>query len=272
MNNKKLEDLSTAEIIELAYANQDEEEYWCHIAILHQRGTICEFEAAKELSESADPVRREIGADILGQLGWSERTFQAESVEILIKLLADPEDDVVASAAFSLGHRNDPAAIATLIKLINHPNDRVRFGVTTGLSCHDDSHAIEGLIVLSNDKDEEVRNWATFGLGTQIDANTPEICSALLARLSEENQEIRGEALLGLARHHHPEAITYLKQELNGESINVLMLEAAEALASEDLYPLLLAWKGVEGEGSDSYFERCLEDALKACGPKEGKE
>ena len=71
----KLEDLSTVEIIELAYANQDEEEYWRHIATLHQRGTICEFTAAKELTESGDAVRREIGADILGQLGWSERTF-----------------------------------------------------------------------------------------------------------------------------------------------------------------------------------------------------
>src|SRR6266567_1906356 len=196
---KDLENLPTAEIIELAYSNQVEEEYWTHIAILHQRGTICEFETAEELCKSTDPIRREIGADMLGQLGWAERTFQQESVQILIGLLADPEDDVVASAAFSLGHRNDPAAIPSLIKLIHHPNDRVRWGITTGLSCHEDSQAIEGLIVLSHDDNEEVRNWATFGLGTQIDTNFSEICNALLARLSEDNQEIRGEALVGLA-------------------------------------------------------------------------
>lgn len=264
---KNLENLTTAEIIELAYSNQDEEEYWSHIAILHQRGTICEFEAAKELCRSADPIKREIGADILGQLGWSERRFQGESVEILIGLLTDPGEDVVASAAFSLGHRNDPAAIPELVKLIHHPNDRVRFGVTTGLSCHEDSQAIEGLIELSKDDDEEVRNWATFGLGTQIETNSPEICNALLARLSEENQEIRGEALVGLARRKHPDAIKYIIKELNGQVVNVLILEAAALLESPELYPLLIKWKNVEGEDDSAYFEDELEDALKACSP-----
>ena len=265
--SKNLKNLPTAVIIELAYSNQDEEEYWSHIAILHQRGTICEFEAAKELCISADPIKREIGADILGQLGWSERTFQTESVEILIGLLTDPEEDIVTSAAFSLGHRNDPAAIPELVKLIHHPNDRLRLGVTTGLSCHEDSQAIEGLIVLSKDDSEEVRNWATFGLGTQIETNSPEICNALLVSLTEENQEIRGEALVGLARRQHPDTIQYLIKELNGSSINVLILEAAAIQASTELYPLLLTWKEAEGEADNSYFESMLEKALEACNP-----
>lgn len=85
----------------------DEYEYWNIIAELHSRGTSLEFNAAKTLTSFSDPVMREMGADILGQLGWSTKTFHIESVALLIDLLNDPHEDVVASAAFALGHRQD---------------------------------------------------------------------------------------------------------------------------------------------------------------------
>lgn len=264
-NKRKLENLPTAEIIELAYSAQDKEEYWHYIGALHGRGTIREFEAAAALCRSPDPGRREIGADILGQLGWSAHAFQAESVAILIGLLTDDEDDVIASAAFSLGHRNDPAAIPELCRLIHHPNERVRLGVTAGLSRHEDSRAIQTLIGLSNDDSDDVRNWATFRLGSQIDMDSPEIRDALSARLSEENQEIRGEALVGLARRGDQTVVNYIMKELTSDEINVLVLEAAEALANPALYPLLLKWKSVEDGNEDQYFEKQLERALEAC-------
>lgn len=86
-----------------------------------------------------------------------------------------------------------------------------------------------------------------------------------MARLSEENQEIRGEALVGLARRQHPDTIKFLIKELNSSSINVLMLETAEILANVELYPLLLAWKEVKDKTDNSYFEGMLEEALAAC-------
>ena len=60
---------TTSAIIAAAYAIEDEETYWSLIGQLHQRGTLVEFIAAKLLTHDADPVKREIGADILGQLG-----------------------------------------------------------------------------------------------------------------------------------------------------------------------------------------------------------
>ena len=269
-NERKLENLPTSEIIELAYSEQDEEEYWHYIGALHGRGTIREFEAAAALCKSPDPVRREIGADILGQLGWSAHAFQTESVAILIGLLTDDEDDVIASAAFSLGHRNDPAAISELCRLIHHPNERVRLGVTTGLSRHEDSQAIQGLITLSNDDSDDVRNWATFGLGSQIDMDSPEIRDALTARLPEENLEIRGEALVGLARRGDETVVNYIMKELASDEIKVLVLEAAEALADPALYPLLLKWKSLEDGNEDQYFENQLKRTLEACSQSRG--
>ncbi|MCW5212645.1 HEAT repeat domain-containing protein [Desulfobulbus sp. TB] len=108
------------------------------IGVLHFRGGQKEFELGKKLTESDNPEDRAIGADILAQLGWKKRTFQQESVDILINLLHDSDHLVIHYAAISLGHRNDARAIPLLVQLALHDDPLVRFGVTLGLSCHDD--------------------------------------------------------------------------------------------------------------------------------------
>lgn len=118
----ELKTYSTLQLIELAYSIENDDEYWSLIGEIHGRGGEVEFNFSKMLCESDDPIKRTIGADILGQLGWEKRTFQEESVNILINLLKDQNHDVIASAAFSLGHRNDARAIPILVKLINHQN------------------------------------------------------------------------------------------------------------------------------------------------------
>lgn len=263
---QEFQNISSPELIEQAYTEQDQEKYWQIIGILHKRGAVNEFRLAEDLCRNQDPVRREIGADVLGQLGWQNRSCHTESVAILMRLLTDSEANVVASAAFSLGHRQDAVAIPELIKLIQHSNQRVRLGITFGLCGHEDQRAIEALITLSGDNDEEVRNWATFGLGTQIDTKSEAINAALLARLTETNQEIRGEALVGLARRSHPITTKELINELNSEEINMLILEAAELCADSRLYPILLEWKNTM-EKDTAYFEKQLNRALEACNP-----
>src|SRR5437870_12568441 len=78
------------------------------VAIIHYRGTSVEFTIARELALDSDPTARCMAADILGQLGWDERTFLEESVDILVDLLNDPDPVVVACAANALGFRNHP--------------------------------------------------------------------------------------------------------------------------------------------------------------------
>lgn len=270
--DQELRNLSTLAIIERAFEIEDEDQYWALIVELHRRGTSVEFLAAEALCNDADAVRREIGADILGQLGRNidvdRGAFHSESVRILISLLGDPVADVIASAAYSLGHRGDAAAVPELIRHVAHPSDRVRHGVTFGLLGHDDPCAIQALIALSRDENEDVRNWATFGLGVQIDTDSDAIRQALIDRLSEANQEIRGEALCGLAKRAHPGVVDWLIRELSGETIGYLILEACEIVASPRLFPLLQEWKecGFEGE-DDPIFEDHLDAALAVTNP-----
>jgi HEAT repeat protein len=267
---------STAELIAKAYVahkesdddeenEEKEDEYWRIIAKVTKRGSSCEFHAAKNLTESKDIVKRQIGANILGELGWTEKTFHEESIAILILLLSDEAEDVIASAAFALGHRNDARGIPHLVKLIEHNNPSVRYGVVSGLSGFDDERAVEALIQLSRDSDYDVRNWATFGLGSLCNMDTEELRKALIERLSEEDHEIRGEALIGLARLKDQNVKEAIMTELMGEFHGGWVLEAAELMGDPDYCPLLRELR-VQLEGTeDSCFLKDIDNAILAC-------
>ena len=59
------------------------------LALIHYRGGELEFLLGKDYCLSDDAGDRATGADILGQLGWSDKTYLDESVSILMKLLDD---------------------------------------------------------------------------------------------------------------------------------------------------------------------------------------
>lgn len=263
MNNFTLE--STSNLTLLAYEENTPEIYWNIIAELHRRGSKQEFEIAKNLTLSDDPIYREIAADILGQLGFSTHRFHYQSVEILIHLLNDTNEDVIASAAFSLGHRHDIKAVPSLINLLKHPNPRVRHGVAFGLSCLENIDAIKGLIFLTHDKHEDVRNWATFGLGSQCEKDLPEIREALYQRLTDKIPEIRGEAFIGLANRKDFRIVNLLIQELEGAFNGSWAIQASKQLADFRLcLPLQTLRKNIDIT-SDEYFLSELDEAILSC-------
>ncbi|MDU9049836.1 MAG: HEAT repeat domain-containing protein [Candidatus Electrothrix sp. Rat3] len=235
------------------------------IGILHFRGGWKEFELGRQLTESENPEDRALGADILAQLGWEKRSFHEESVQILIKLLSDPDHNVIHYAAISLGHRNDVRAIPPLLELAQHEDPLIRFGVTFGLSCHDDEQAIAALIQLSRDDDDDTRNWAMFALAAQTDMDGPEIREALAAGLQDPDAEIRGEALVGLARRKDARVFAALVKEWALHDISILSIEAAEELADPDLIPHLMNLQESLDFSSDQYFEDRIQDAIETC-------
>ncbi|MCW5204098.1 HEAT repeat domain-containing protein [Desulfobulbus sp. US1] len=240
------------------------------IGVLHFRGGWKEFELGRQLTESEDPEDRVIGADILAQLGWEKRSFHEESVQILINLLNDPDHNVIHYAAISLGHRNDARAIPPLVELALHEDPLVRFGVTFGLSCHDDEQAIAALIQLSRDDDNDVRNWAMFALAAQTDMDGPDIREALAAGLQDPEVEIRGEALIGLARRKDVRVFAELVKEWALHDVSILSIEAAEKLADPDLIPHLMNLQESLDFSGDQYFEDRIQDALEACEQQAG--
>ncbi len=258
----------SAKLVQAALKNKDDEAYGDIVAILHARGGDTEFRLAKELCAGSETPKRLLGIEILGQLGWSDRTFLEESVDLLVEMLQTEDDPALLRClAIALGHRSHLNAIPALLKHKTHPDASVRYGVVFGLLGLEDPQAIDALVELSDDPDQEVRNWATFGLGSQVDTDTPALQKALLARAQDKHQETRGEAMVGLARRKHNQARTLIRKELSRRDLSPLALEAAAELADTTLYADLLKLKQSLQRHKDTYLLERLEAALQACQP-----
>jgi HEAT repeat protein len=218
----------THEFVTMALTDPDENTAWQAVVMLHFRGTREVFETARRLCASECPRERTLGANILGQLGVPNRAFPKEAVKVLRELLdVETDEDVLDAASIALGHTPDASAVPSLVRLKRHPNDRVRFAVVFALAGYEDDLAIKTKIEMSNDEDELVRDWATCGLGG-IDLDTPEIRAALLARVADEDEITRGEALVGLARRKDQRGIEPLIKEFGLLPVLMQLKESAD--------------------------------------------
>ena len=262
---KRNDTRSTAELINLALIEPDEDKAWEPVTVLQFRATRDVLDAAECLCDTTVAKKRELGANILGQLGVPKRAFPEECFQILCRMLPEEKDPGVLDAiAVAFGHLDDPRCIELLVPLKTHPDSEVRFGIVHGLSGHDHPLAIRTLIELSKDIDDDVRNWATFALGTLIQADNHEIRDALLARSTDAQDECRGEALVGMARRKDGRVFEPLLKELATEGVGSLAIEAAAEIADPRLLPLLLELKDDCLAASGSVDDD-IERAIAAC-------
>jgi hypothetical protein len=263
---------STDELIELALskdADRDAEDYWKPIGVLqHRLPTI--LEKIQIFGKNSEEKYRDLAATILGQ-GHVGNKFSSETcAKILLQMLeVEQSNHVLSSIIFALGHLHSPSAVAPLVKFSSHPDALIRHAVVSSLCGYEDNAAIEAMITASGDVDRDVRNWATFGLGSQIDWDTPEIREPLCKRLYESDDEIRGEALVGLARRGDFRAAAALLAEINRPDFNeirdwVLFQEAVEEIiaradAAKWLPVLNKLAEAKIGEASQ------IQDAIRKC-------
>ena len=241
----------------------DSDERWAHVTTLHYLNSDAALDAAVELCHSAEPIRRQLGVDILAQLGKYksddcdvvfDRPHRDRVVGLLLRMLeSEDEPAVLASIGYAFGHQDDPRGIEPLAALSDHPDEDVRYAVVWGISRHDVDLAVETLIKLSSDTDSDVRDWATFGLGTMIDRDTPQVREALAGRLSDPDSDTRDEAIVGLATRGDPRALEPLLALLADGWEGPLLDESLLALAVHTKDPRLMQpvkdrWDDVSNE------------------------
>lgn len=117
------------------------------------------------------------------------------------------------------------------------------------------------LITMTRDDDLSNRDWATMLLASD-EADTPEIREALLSAAKDEDDVVRAEALVGIARRDRRIALPLVLKELAGEQASMPVFEAAELIADPALVNMLQPWT----EPSDNEFlDQLARAALAAC-------
>ncbi|MEV4131510.1 HEAT repeat domain-containing protein [Dactylosporangium sp. NPDC049742] len=213
----------------------DEDRRWELVTHLHVHGGREALGIAARLGRAAEPSRRELAAEVLGQLGTvlgtpgpdpgaasdpgaapdgggvsghraspgrsaADGPFRDEATALLVAMIAREDDPAVLySLAVALGHMAGEDSVAPLVRLRAHPDADVRGGVVFGLLGRETRAALDALIELSADVEPGVRDWATFGLARQSDADFPALREALAARLDDDDTDTRAEAVHGLA-------------------------------------------------------------------------
>jgi len=215
------------------------EERWALVHELHSRTEQPVLEAALEWCSDDDPLLRSLAADVLGQLGAKdEHPFASESVEPLGVLLGDADPTVVASSLVALGHLR-AGDLDAILAHAAHEEASVRESVAFALCGREEDGAVRTLCELSKDTTLEVRNWATFALGSQTELDRPELRLALVNRLEDDDHEVRGEAMVGLARRGDARATPAILAELQMDDVSVLAVEAASELPDRRYLPEL---------------------------------
>lgn len=256
-----LKALSASDLIAEAERHLANDDLWDYVTALHFRPDEAVFQAARAWCASSDAALRSLGADVLGQLGVWDRPFREQSLPILWPLLDDPSVDVLCSTLHALYYLHIAGAEPRLLPLLGHESADVRYAVACALLTIESDLAVNMLIRLSEDSDTNVRDWATFGLGSQIDMDSENIRTALLRRISDPDDETRGEAFVGLARRKDLRVVAPLLDELRSNCVGILAVEAAKEIADPRLLDILnelTDWWDVN--------ERLLREAIAACG------
>jgi HEAT repeat protein len=255
---------SVEELIRIALTDPKELRAWDAVTFLHRRGSREVLANAEQLCASSNAKERELGANILGQLGMPQRTFPSECLTILDRMLATENDsDVLQAIAFAFGYLQEPDDSEMQISPISCHDDR-HCEIVQGSGSFDQTEAIRLLIELSRDADAEVRDWATFGLGSLTDLDTDEIREALWARISDTNSDTRAEALIGLALRKDSRVIEALLNELRQGQENDYLLEAARQIGNPKLMEALEGLK-LQPQDSKADLQALPGIALQVC-------
>ena len=229
------------EIVAAALAlscGEDGEEYWSEVRILQNRISGQLFGKMRDLMTQDDVRKRQLAADVVAQGRVAEKELGEQCVRFLLDALEDEKAPRVLKAICNaLGHHKSSEAIGPVVRLQGHQNAEVRHAVVFALLCQDDPVAIATLISLSADADRDVRNWAAFGLGSMTEVDTVPLRDALLARVAEGDEEIAGEAMVGLALRGDTRVAGPLLEAINAawhsqkvSEFSTLILEAVAAV------------------------------------------
>ncbi|WP_081466385.1 HEAT repeat domain-containing protein [Collimonas fungivorans] len=265
---------SLKSLVGIALQGWDSDKSWQAIAELQMRGSPEALAISRRFTKCRNWRKRALGLYVASQLRRSQKGGTIESVEYALRetqamLLVGLRDDcveVVRAAISGFAHRPHQSALPNLIRFASHPDQQIRLQVAITLGSYIEIESIDALLMLATDISDDVRNWATFGIGSMHRADNSKIRDLLWRNLQDSDEDVRGEAVVGLAIRKDERVISVLL-ELLDTHCRVFELDAAERTASPLLLDRLNALKKsvTDKDTIDSYWYRHLLDAIVAC-------
>ena len=227
------------------------------------------------LARSANAHRRALAMEVASQLQapasatlLASEPFALEATQaLLVDGLADTNAGVLQAAIFGLGHRPAPHALPGLLAHLGHVDSRIRVALARALGNYAEPEATAALMALASDRNDDVRDWATFGIGALRDTDDEAIRGLLWTNAHDPDRDVRGEAVVGLARRGDPRVIDLLKERLNDGDCRGYELEAVQEMPRPELLAplrMLLAHAERTREHSTHWLSELL-DAIDAC-------
>ena len=251
--------------------DEDDDAYWeCVTALRQYRGRE-QGSWLRRHAQSRNWRMRTLVVNILCQLAMPGGRLapQAAEVELAKEVLGrglrDSHWRVNEASLFGLGHREFPEYLPQMLAFLDSSRPTQRHGLAFALGRYPQPEAAKALLRLMRDEAREVRNWATFGLASLSEQDAPAIREGLLAAAEDVDAEIRGEALIGLARRRDKRVRELVMRELRGEFHGSWAIDAAASLADPIFLPALEVLKANPEILADGYFSSVLADAITAC-------
>lgn len=240
----RLTDLSVDRLVMLSTVYG---EYYSLVRYLLQyHGGKEAFEKALSLIASVDADERVLGAEILMRKTGKDNI--SETRKVLLDRLAKETDSVVLEVlACCVMHHEIEDCLDLIMPLTKHRNERVRQAAGLALGVQRSIYAIEGLADLCLDPCDEVRNWSVFTLKQvvqrYIDEDSldmvPEPREIFYSLLIDPHEEVRAEALAGLALYQDQRALPYIEAGLKERPVLSLVLDAAGYMEQGELACLI---------------------------------
>jgi HEAT repeat protein len=128
-------------------------------------------------------------------------------------------------------------------------------------SHEEDRSTLAQLIEMTRDNDPANRDWATMLLWQQ-QIDTPEVRRALMVASEDNDENVRAEAIRGLAELDRTLALPLLRKALTSDWVSAPILEAAAIVADPSLIGDLRAFTASSG---NDHLDHLAQEALTAC-------
>ncbi|MFL9833880.1 hypothetical protein [Chryseobacterium terrae] len=241
-----MNELEFTKLFEKAYkAKTDNNNYWNQIFELRKFVTANMISKCFSLINSDNLKSKQIGIDILSQLGKDRKGFAPKMINEIFEIFETSTDEkLISKSLFAIGHNNKyirKKHLDVLEKFKTSNSTDIRYALTFSLLGIKRKAAIKILIELAHDKSLRIRDWATFGLGTQIETDTKEIRDILYKNSLSKNDQIRQEAIKGLANRNDERVEKLILSELYKENFGTLFFDTLLNIKNGEQYlPLII--------------------------------